>query len=292
MYLSDTVAMILRRWYIFLGGLLVIAVASVVALVVVPTQYQAFGQMLLLLSPDQGEQPSNPYLNLQPGLSTTAVFISGAVTDKSTMESLAAAGLSKEYDVALNPGSGPLLAITVKDTNPDRAIATRDELIHLLNDELERIQTEEHVQPNQMIHSRSDNLPNQAEALPGSKLRAIAVLSIAGIVVTIIIAITVDRAAAARRKKYNKKKSRNAPPEDAPPSQVDHAPDDGPTRRRRSRRPDAVALQRDAVKNAETTNTSLPNPSESSKIVGAKSEIGPQSLRLGPRQAIAPRRPQ
>ncbi len=200
MYFQDAIRILLRRWYVVLAGLLLILAASGAAVALVPTDYQASGQVLLLLPADATgvATPTNPYLNLQSGLTVTASLIAGNVTTKDAQRDMVANGFTSDYAVALNPGTGPLLIVTAEDNDTDAAVATRDEVIRRLARELERIQLEESVPTSQIIHSRTDSVGTQAEALPGSKIRALAIVAAVGLVLTTIVAFIADRALLAR----------------------------------------------------------------------------------------------
>jgi hypothetical protein len=105
----------------------------------VPTEYQASGQLILLLPSTMvaDEPPINPYLNLPEELTTTASLLASGVMTKDSQRALAGDGFESEYDVAVLPGVGPVLIITSTDTDPAEAIATRDEVMSRLQDELQ-----------------------------------------------------------------------------------------------------------------------------------------------------------
>jgi len=199
-YFSDAVKVLLRRWRIVLVGALLMASAAVVAIKVVPTNHQATGQVLLL--PPSQPAPTgsriNPYLNLPSGLTFTASLIAGAVTTLDVQRDMDAAGFSSPYSVSVVPGSGPLLVISVEDTDPSAAIATRNELIDRINAELLRIQQKEDVPETQIIIAREFGVSQQAEVLAGAKLRALAVIVALGAILTAIVVFSVERAASRR----------------------------------------------------------------------------------------------
>jgi hypothetical protein len=176
-------------------GFLLMAVAAFAAMSWVPTTYQASGQVLLLLPSEAtgAKTPTNPYLNLQDGLTMTASLVAGTLTTKDTQRELGGGGFTSEYAVALNPGGGPLLLITTKDTDPDEAMATRDALITRVAGELQRMQRSVDVPRSQWMHTSTNALGERAEALPGSKMRALMVILAAGVTVTLVGAFVLDR---------------------------------------------------------------------------------------------------
>ncbi|MBK5215949.1 MAG: hypothetical protein JJE02_00070 [Propionibacteriales bacterium] len=199
----DALRVLARRWYIVLAGLILIAGASAVAIEIVPTKYQATGNLLLLLPAEATGKltPTNPYLNLEPGLTSTASLIAGAVSTKDTQREMKRGGYTSKFSVALNPGTGPLLVISVEDTNPAEAIATRDDVVRRLDAELKRIQDQEVVPIRQYIHSRPSSVSRSAHALPGSKIRALAAVVGLGATLTLVFTFIFDRFRLAHRTK-------------------------------------------------------------------------------------------
>lgn len=210
MYFTDVLQALKRRWRVLVVGAVLIAIAAGGAIKFVPTQYEASGQMLLLLPADATgvTTPTNPYINLQSGLVTTASLIASNVSTKDTQRAMKAAGYTSEYAVALSPEGGPLLLITADDTDPKRATATRNEVIKRLTAEIARIQTTENVPPQQLIHPRTFSVTKSGEALPGSKIRALAVIGAGGIILTLIIALAIDRFRGSDKRRRPSRKER------------------------------------------------------------------------------------
>ncbi len=199
----DALNLLLRRWLVVIVGLLLLAVATLFVLDRVDTQHQASSQMLFLLPPEASgvETPSNPYLNLQDGLTTTASLVAGTVSSKDVQREMEAAGYDSEYSIALVPGAGPLLLITTTDTSPEIAVATRDELMARVDDELARIQGEAGVPERQWISASRSNVSRRAEVLPGSKMRALAAVYGGGLLLVLLSAFAVDQLLARRRRR-------------------------------------------------------------------------------------------
>lgn len=191
----DALRVLGRRWRIVAVGIVAVISTSAAGIFLVPTNYQAAGQLLLLL-PAQAtgaSSPTNPYLNLVPGLTVTASLIASTLTTKEAQRSVAESGFTSEYSVGINPGTGPLLEISAEDTDPVMAVKTRDEVIRRLQAELARIQAEEQAPQRQLIRIRPNSVPQQADPLPGSKIRALAVIGGLGITLTLVIAFGIDR---------------------------------------------------------------------------------------------------
>ncbi|MFT4165245.1 MAG: hypothetical protein QM650_08380 [Microlunatus sp.] len=112
---------------------------------------------------------------------------------KDAERSLEQAGYTSEYSVGMVPGAGPVLEIKAEDTDPVMAVRTRDEVIQRLEAELSRIQEEESAPKRQLIHARTNSTPEAADALPGSKIRALAAIGGLGVVTTFVVAFVIDR---------------------------------------------------------------------------------------------------
>lgn len=195
MYFMDAVRLLLRRWYVAVIGIVLIAGGAMYTLKTVPTQYQASGEMLFLLPPDStgAKTPSNPYINLVPGLTTTAALIATESMTTDVAETFADEGYKTEYSVALVPSTGPLLTISTQDTDPAKAVAMRDRVMVWLNERLEERQKAVSVPPTQAIYTENTNVGKEAEVVPGNKLRALAGVGGAGMILTLLVAFVLDR---------------------------------------------------------------------------------------------------
>lgn len=191
----DAVRVLLRRWRVLLVGAIAVCAMAGAAILAVPTNYQATGQLVLLLPPQATgtATPTNPYLNLAPGLTITASLIASTVSSKDVARTLEAGGFESDYSIGLDPGAGPVLVISTEDTDPVMAVRTRDEVISRLQDELARIQVAVGAPQRQLISARTNGVADIAEPLPGSKIRALAVIGAVGVVITLLVAFLRDR---------------------------------------------------------------------------------------------------
>jgi capsular polysaccharide biosynthesis protein len=201
MYFMDAVRLMTRRWYVAAIGLVLVAGGVAYTMKTLPTQYQASGEMLFLLPPDSTGHatPSNPYINLVPGLTTTASLIATEAMTKDVTAQLAQEGFVSEYSVALVPSTGPLLTISTKDTDPARAVAMRDRVMKWLRDRLDQRQRAVSVPASQSIYTEDTNVGKGAEIVPGNKIRALAGVGAAGGIVTLVAAFVVDKILSRRR---------------------------------------------------------------------------------------------
>ncbi|WP_166136639.1 YveK family protein [Nocardioides ochotonae] len=184
-----------RRWVVVLIGLALTAAACVGVLQTVGTQYQASSQVVLLLPPEASgpATPSNPFLNLQAGQVTLASMLAGNVSTPDVARTLAGAGHDAEYDVAVLPGAGPIMQVTTTSTDPEAAISTRDAVMKEIDTQLAQLQKRAEVPPRQLISGDRVAVSAGAEALGGSRIRALGAAAAAGLLATLLLALGVDR---------------------------------------------------------------------------------------------------
>jgi hypothetical protein len=167
----------------------------------VGSDYQASGQLVFLLPPDAQSSKVliNPYLNLQGGLSTAGALAAGHVMAEDAEQELAADGYTAEYDVALSPGTGPVLVVTAKDKDPEMAVATRDAVLARLAEALAELQQDWGIPSRQVISAQASNVGPRAEVLPGSRLRALVGTAGSAFLFLLVSTFALDRALARRR---------------------------------------------------------------------------------------------
>jgi hypothetical protein len=205
-YFLDALSVLMRRWYVVLLGTILVATASVAAMSWVPTSYQASGQVLLILPSEASgaDTPTNPYLNLQDGMTTTASLVAGTLATRDTARDLARNGFRSEYAIALQPDTGPLLVITATDTDPQAALATRDEVIRQVDVRLDRMQSNLGIPDRLLISGMPTAVGERAEVLPGSKVRALAAIVAGGMTLTLLLTFAFDRLRGQRRRESSK----------------------------------------------------------------------------------------
>jgi hypothetical protein len=208
-YLTDTLGVLLRRWLLVGVGLALTLGVSYHSATGVGTDYQASGQLVLLLPADaEGVVPMNPYLNLQEGMSTAGALVASELMTPDAEATFVARGLTAEYDLALSPGTGPVVLVTAKSKDPQLALATRDAVIAAVQSHLATLQQDRGIPQRQLISAQPSNVPLQAEALPGSKLRALVGTAATGGLLVLLGSFVLDRFARVRRAR---RRARSAP---------------------------------------------------------------------------------
>lgn len=200
MFVGDVVRVLARRWLVFGLGLVATGCLGGWVLGHVGTDYQASGQMVFLLPPEStgAETPTNPYVNLPGNLSTVAALAATHVMTHDAEVELAQEGFTAEYDVALSPGTGPLLVITTKDKDPAEALATRDAVIDRITANVGELQQGLDFPERQVISTQRSNVSSTAEVLPGSRLRALAGTVGSAFLVLLVATFALDRVLADR----------------------------------------------------------------------------------------------
>ena len=195
MYFIDVLKVLMRQWVVLVVGVVVLAGGVVGVMRYVPTAYQATGELILLLPANASgvTTPTNPYLNLPSEMTTTASLLAGAMMTKDTERDLASQGFTSDYDVTVVPGAGPIILITAKDTDPGACLGIRDELISRLQAELAKIQAAAYVPDRQLIRATPSSVGQVAEALPGNKIRGLAVMGSVVVTLTCLVAFLRDR---------------------------------------------------------------------------------------------------
>ena len=216
----DALRVLGRRWRVLAVGIALTMASGLAAVFFVPTNYEASGQLVLLLGPRSisSRNATNPYLNLEPGLTVTASLIASTLTTKDAQRSVEDAGYTSEYTVGVSPDTGPLLEVSAEDTDPIMAVKTRDEVIRRLRAELLRMQSEVGAPSRQLINMSTNSAPEQADPLPGSKIRALAVIGGVGVFLTLLVAFTRDRKLQASAVRANQ--VRHVSPESESPGPV------------------------------------------------------------------------
>ena len=192
----DVLRLLARRWLTGLAGLVLTAGGVVLASSQVATSYQASGQMLFILPPEAtgAETPSNPYLNLAGGMTTTAALIARILSTDDMHTQLEDAGHEGEYTVGVVGDSGPLLDITVKGDSGAEAIETRDVLMDMVDGLLVDLQTEAATPVRQIMRATRPTVSQAAEPIRTATYRAMGAAIGLGLLVTVMLCLAVDRA--------------------------------------------------------------------------------------------------
>ena len=203
----SVVRVVLRRWPIVLGALVLSALAAYMAASSVAPSYQAKGSALLVgpqgatVAGTEQPQLDNPYTRLD---NTTLVLAAVAVQimdDSSIRESLRAEGAAPDYVVGRAEDGTPVLGVVATNTDPAVAVKTVDLVLDRLNDELDIRQAEAGAPADSRVRSivvtRSDTAIEQL----GGRIRAFLAVAALGVAASISLAFITEAIVQGRRRR-------------------------------------------------------------------------------------------
>lgn len=205
MTLSNSVRAVLSRWYITVPGLLLSLAIAGITFTLIPPQYTSSGIAVLVQPKQPGLNPSNPLLNFNPSLNTTALIMVQALN---TPEAASELGLTpgkesltvKNVDSAtVNGGSGgPFIYVTAQSSIPAKSADIVANVLDRARQDLTDRQSHLHVSPQSDIRLESVVDATVPKAMPGVPLAVSGVALILGLIVTIFVACAWDRWIVAR----------------------------------------------------------------------------------------------
>lgn len=216
MYLSELLHAAGRRWYVLIAGLILTGFLVVLAVRMVPITYDAQSSVLLLPPSISVEETKNPFLDLG-GLEVVAGVLTRSLTDSQSVESVAPPSGTAEYTVDKDQQvSGSVLQISATDVTPTGAFSTLSEVVDLATVRLKSLQ--DTVGAPEASQVRLMVITNNTEAVPnfGSLVRLVIVVTAAGLIATLLLALFVD--AVARRRRFLTASRSLDPTEQAPES--------------------------------------------------------------------------
>jgi hypothetical protein len=181
---SGTVALLLRRWYLTLIGLVLTIAFGATAIILVAPTYQAKAS-LLLLPPRSPATGSNPYLALG-GLQGATDVLARAMSDSSTVNQLTQSGAIGTFEVLRDPNtSGPVLLVTAKAPDSASAVRDIDLFVHLVPSKLATLQESIGVPGSAALSSSMITQDRTGAINRKSQIRAALVAVAAGVMITV-----------------------------------------------------------------------------------------------------------
>lgn len=218
----DVLRAIWRRWYVVLAGLLITAGLAFGAWRLVPPTYQAEGTILLLPSKStvsQGGQ--NPFLNLD-SLTAPAALVIARLDGEAERSELAKTTPTAEYSVDTDPTMrGPTILVTVTDKTAKSTLRTLNSMLDNATSILSEIQREQDVPSDAVIGSMRLTVDTKATRVTSDTVRVIVATAVAGVIVTLALAVGIDawlRRRAARPRARAARKQGKAAGDDARPA--------------------------------------------------------------------------
>lgn len=197
----DGLRVLARRWVTCVAGLVLTAAGVLVVTDQVPPTYRATGEMLLILPPDATgvETPSNPYLNLGSGLTTTAALIGRMLSTDDMRDQLSEQGHDADYVITVVGDAGPLIELSVTGSSSAEALDTRDVLMGMVDDLLVSLQTEAAVPTTQVMRATRPTESRGVEVIRSATYRAMGVVIALGLLLTVLLCLIADWIGRTRR---------------------------------------------------------------------------------------------
>lgn len=179
MNLAETFAGVVRRWYIFLVGLIATAGLAWGAYQYVPPTYEASGSILLMPSEATVGEDGNPYLFLGGMTEALDVLIrrsNAAEIQESLLKRFDGASYTIQPD---RMTSSPIVVVSVEAPSNEVALALLQAAMTTVDRNLDSMQNELSVVPRKRIHAKE--LVVDPEATVNSKMQIqLAIVAVGG----------------------------------------------------------------------------------------------------------------
>ena len=201
------IRILVRRWYVVLPALLITFLVAYTQVSSVKPEYTATGSILILQPPIDPTTPApananqaNPFAQLSAPLRTTAVVISGVLSDKAVHTQIAKSGLSRDFQVTVDPDA-PVTTITATSSSPKVAVDTVNGLMGRFTTELQARQTASGVPATQQLQTQTLSAPTSAEKDTSNRSRAMGAFAVLGVIVALCAALTAENIAGRGRRR-------------------------------------------------------------------------------------------
>jgi hypothetical protein len=191
-------ALVLRRWYVALAGVLATIILCGLAVMMVPPKYKAQAVIVLIppaVSPASSNTVGpNPFLSIGTLVGLNDV-LAQALTGGLAAQTLAKEGVTGTYNVTTNPlSNGPLLLLSGEAKTPAAAISIVRHVAALVPRTLTQLQTAAGVMSAQYyVTSSVINPPDRATKSRKSQIRAVIAGGAAGLVLTLLALAGTDK---------------------------------------------------------------------------------------------------
>jgi len=208
MDLVEVIRIIRARWYVMVP-LLIIAIALTVGVDrSIPTKYQSTSSLSLLASQSAtaGTQSlpgtRNPFMSYGSSLNDTADFLVRRMNSNDAANDLHTRGVTETYTVALAAAAqGPFITLTVTGSNPEHVLSSMNTLIQDTAQQLEAVQAQASVLPQDMIRSMVITQPGPPTKQTKTKTQDVLLTAIGGLVFAFLATFMVESVLASRRRR-------------------------------------------------------------------------------------------
>lgn len=201
MQLSDTIAILTRRWYVLLIGLCLTAVVGWSAYQAVPTKYEATGSLLLMPSTDTVGTEGNPYLYLNGMTDARDVLLlrSGSTENR---EAVIGDHAETDYTLTSDPTTqSPIVSAVAQSSTPEAAMAVMDAALNNVRQNLRTMQDELELPEGQRLSARLLVLDESATPSRTTAWRVAIMAGGIGVLGTLMMTGLIDNALLRRRER-------------------------------------------------------------------------------------------
>lgn len=201
MYWVDSAMVLLRRWYVVLPILVLTLLAQLLVLIVVPPKYQVKASIVLVQngpvnSAANPNAPVNPYV-ASYSLPALGSLLAQKLLAPETAAAVEAAGQTGKYEVFPSIDQTGSIALSAEDKSPEKARSRVTLLISTASAQLTTWQSG--VPEVGQVSARVLSPPSPAIPQNGSRIRALLVLLVLGLGVSVYLAFLVEGLADRRR---------------------------------------------------------------------------------------------
>jgi hypothetical protein len=192
-----SVKVILRRWYVVVPCLMATVAIGLYLVHEAKPTYKATGSVLLA-GQGRAARPAttpstvagvNPYANMDQ--TQLAYLVSENASGSSFADQMKAAGATGPYTV-VDIGAEPAMAISATADTPAAAMTSYHTLVKLLDAELDRRQVAGGAPANTLVGVQDWNSPSKAFPQNAAKVKALIVVVVVGLLLTLALTFLVD----------------------------------------------------------------------------------------------------
>ncbi|WP_322748986.1 MULTISPECIES: hypothetical protein [unclassified Frankia] len=197
MYFLDFVAVLVRRWYILIIGIILTGLAGVGVHAAIGPTFQAHAAVVILPpTSDSGTTSTaasrNPYLSIPLG--NTADVLARIMATDGVRQELKAAHATSPFTIVLVADGSPVLEIAATDSSPAAATNTASVLVKVAGTELEKLQVMQNVPKNAMIRASQLISPTEPDVLHGSQIQALLGVVVLGLILSVTVCFAAEGA--------------------------------------------------------------------------------------------------
>jgi hypothetical protein len=219
MQLRDIGSTLLKRWYLSLAGLFVVAGLGFAVFTMIPPTYDTSAIIVLLPPQSTVGDGGNPYLYLG-GLDQAAGVVNRALTSDATQTEIKDKVGSSDYEVTPDwSTSGPVLVVTAHGRSESGATQLRDAVLAEVPTTLTALQQQLNVPAQSQISSMVLTADEHPKPVIKKQLRAVAVV-VVGATVAVVLLIGLYDGMATRRTRRQRVAAPAAPVSAGPPART------------------------------------------------------------------------